>query len=69
MKFKLFGIIWDFSVVVEMLYVMVGMLLIVSPFILPEVHWGWSVLYGCIFIIFMATVEDITKKLEDMTKT
>jgi hypothetical protein len=63
MKFKLFGIDWDFSILIGALHAFIGMLLIGTSLWLDVMPvWG-VILYFVCLVIYLATVESITKKV------
>lgn len=61
-KFKLFGLVWDFSVLFEMLWVLWGCLCFLWIFAVAESPWWANVIWVINLIIFMATAESVTNK-------
>lgn len=68
MKFKLFGIEWDFTIIFEMIWGFIGGMLILLPFTFGKMPW-WAVLISIfLFIIYVATANSVADKFRDAKK-
>ena len=62
MKFKLFGIIWDFTPIFGIVYAFVGLMLVASTFMMDVLGW-WNILLFAGLILWVASVESVMTKL------
>ena len=63
MKFKLFNITWDFTIVVGMLWASLGVMLIGLTFALPGMPWFIAIPYTIIAVVYLATADSIANSL------
>ena len=62
MKFKLLGMIWDIKPALVFIWVLIGSLIIGSVFWIGYIGY-WSILYFLVALIYIATVESVSKEL------
>ena len=63
MRFKLFGLIWDFRYLFGAIWAFVGLMLIGLSFFLDVMGW-WIGPYILAMLVYLATARAISEKLE-----
>jgi len=61
MKFKLFNIVWDFSIIIFLLYSSLGLLLILLSFHIDKLGY-YNIPYFIVAFIYIATEDHIYNK-------
>lgn len=63
MKFKLFGIIWDFSLIYAAIHFMIGGMVVGLTFFLDKLSFWQILLWLIVSVIYVATAESFMKKI------
>lgn len=67
MKFKLFGLIWDLSPVIGMLWSFIGLMICGTGFMIDKLGW-WNIPYLIITIVYLATAESFISYMSENEK-
>jgi len=63
LKFKLFGLVWDLTLPLQVLVVFIYCMLCLLVFALPEAPWWANLLYILALVIMLSVAPSIDKKL------